>query len=196
MRCTSCRLRVDTIQGQILSLAATEVAFVEQPAVARESAGGHLRAQRGERGGAVVANREVIEDERLDVGAPCRRRAPLRWWRGSVRGDRARPGTSRRGPAGRRRSTSAGSIGIASPECANTTCRDVLEELVPRAVARRRFDVRLRQRGELRLQAPPRLDDAVAERGFVARCDARAIASSCLLLPSGTRRSRRRRGSR
>src|SRR6188508_1193668 len=73
MRCTSCRLRLDTIR-QFYRTALSKLhprVFIEEPAVAGESAGGDLRAQRGERGGAVVADRKVIEDQGLDVGAPA-----------------------------------------------------------------------------------------------------------------------------
>ena len=43
----------------------------------------------------------------------------------------------------------------------------VFEQVVARALPRRGFDLRLRQRRKLRLQPLPRFDDAIAERGFV-----------------------------
>ena len=138
--------------------------------------------ERGHGRRSVVTNREVIEDQRLDAGAPCRRRALLRWSHESARGDRARSETSRRGPAGRHWLTSAGSIGIASPECTNTTCctSSSSASRVPcRAVG---FDLRLCHRRKFRLQPLPRLDDAIAERGLVvgvAHGEALRVACPC-----------------
>ena len=44
---------------------------------------------------------------------------------------------------------------------------DVFEQRVAGATARGRFDLRLRERGELRFQPPARLDNAIPQRPFV-----------------------------
>src|SRR6188768_1329058 len=67
MRCTSFWLRVDTIP--IILSQRHPMAFVQEPALAVEAARSDLTTECGNRGGPVVADRKVIQNERLDVGA-------------------------------------------------------------------------------------------------------------------------------
>src|SRR5215203_3113832 len=94
IRCTSCRLSEDKLwiitnnkqritSGLLLPPAIRfcyslfviryfyEVCFVQQPARAGKSAGGHLGAKRRDGRGAVVANRQVIQHQRLHIRAPA-----------------------------------------------------------------------------------------------------------------------------
>ena len=68
MRCTSCAAQCQTRSRRFYrSCAPHSSLFVQEPAIAVESARRQLGAQRRNRRRAVVADREVIEHQRLDV---------------------------------------------------------------------------------------------------------------------------------
>ena len=139
--------------------------LVQQPAVAGESARGDLFAKERQGRRAVVANREVIQHERLTPAARATSSASsVVAWIGSRRSCSLRnvaSCTSRSAPA-----ATAGSIGIASPECANRTCSKRLDHARRGRARGRRSISAAGSDANSGFNRRLRFDHAIAERGF------------------------------